>query len=230
MKPNPGLTKPIRVVLVDDHTLVRSGIRRLVEEFAGFEVIAEASDGREAVRLARQLLPEIALLDIAMPGLNGLDATALITKGTPQVKVVVLSMHADEHYVLEALRAGALGYVVKSAAVDELELALRTIMSGERWLSAKVSHHVLEAYLRLTESNLSTAQQPTLLDALTPRQREILQLIAESRTTREMAERLFVSARTIESHRAQIMARLNIHDVAGLTRFAIRNGLVDPLL
>lgn len=216
----------IRVLLADDHTLVRAGLRMLVDGFEGFRVIAEASDGREAVRLVRQLEPEIALLDIAMPGLNGLDAAVLIAKEVPGTQVVILSMHTAESYVLEALRAGAVGYVVKDAAIDDLERALRAVLKGERWLSPAVSRHLLDEYLRLVRGQ-PDVQVTTGLDALTVRQREILQLIAEGRSTREIAERLSISTKTAETHRAQLMERLNIHDVASLTRFAIRVGLVD---
>lgn len=217
----------VRVLLADDHTLMRAGLRKLVDSFEGFSVIAEAGDGREAVQLARELTPDIALLDIAMPKLNGLDATALIVKSAPPTQVVILSMHTAENYVLEALRAGATGYVVKHAAVDELERALHAVQNGERWLSPAVSRYLLDDYLRLIrkETDIQPSAGPELL---TPRQREILQLIAEGCTTREMAERLCVSARTVETHRAQIMERLNLHDIASLTRFAIRSGLVDP--
>lgn len=217
----------VRVLLADDHTLMRAGLRKLVDSFEGFSVIAEAGDGREAVQLARELTPDIALLDIAMPKLNGLDATALIVKSASPTQVVILSMHTAENYVLEALRAGATGYVVKHAAVDELERALRAVQNGERWLSPVVSRYLLDDYLRLVrkETDVQPSAGPELL---TPRQREILQLIAEGCTTREMAERLCVSARTVETHRAQIMERLNLHDIASLTRFAIRSGLVDP--
>ncbi len=217
----------VRVLLADDHTLIRAGLRKLVEGFEGFQVIAEAGDGREAVRLARELKPDIALLDIAMPRLNGLDATALIAKATPEIQIVILSMHTAENYVLEALRAGAVGYVVKDAAVDELERALCAVRNGERWLSPAVSRHLLDDYLRLARKE-TDAHPAASSELLTPRQRETLQLIAEGCTTREMAERLCVSIRTIETHRAQLMERLSIHDVAGLTRFAIRSGLIDP--
>ena len=214
----------IKVLLADDHTLVRAGLRTLIQGFEGFRVVAETGDGREAVRLARQLEPNIALIDISMPGLNGLDATALISRETPDTRVVILSMHTAETYVLEALRAGAVGYVVKDAAVDEMERALRAVQKGERWLSPSVSRHLLDEYLRLIRS------QPMVgsgMDALTARQREILQLIAEGHSTREMADRLSISIKTVETHRAQLMERLNIHDVAGLTRFALRAGLID---
>lgn len=216
-----------RVLLVDDHTLVRAGLRVLVNGFAGFRVVAEAEDGREAVRLARQIKPEIALLDIAMPRLNGLDAAALIARESPDTQIIILSMHTAENYVLEALRVGAVGYVVKDAAVDELERALRAVRRGERWLSPAVSRHLLDEYLRLVRNQPPAPEIHSGLGLLTARQREILQLIAEGRSTREIAERLSVSTKTVETHRNQIMERLNIYDIAGLTRFAIRVGLID---
>ena len=215
----------IKVLLADDHTLVRAGLRTLIEGFEGFRVVAETSDGREAVRLTRQLQPDIALIDISMPGLNGLDATALISRETPDTRVVILSMHTAETYVLEALRAGAAGYVVKDAAVDEMERALRAVQKGERWLSPSVSRHLLDEYLRLVRGQPIAGSG---MEALTPRQREILQLIAEDHSTREIADRLSISIKTVETHRAQIMERLSIRDVAGLTRFALRAGLIDP--
>jgi DNA-binding NarL/FixJ family response regulator len=218
---------PRSVLLADDHTLVRAGMRALVEGFDGFSVVAEAADGREAVTLAQQLNPDLALIDIGMPGLNGLDAAALIAKESPQTRVLILSMHTAENYVLEAMRAGAVAYVVKDAAVDELERALRAVLRGERWLSPTVSRHLLDEYLRLSRGAVP-AEIPGGLDLLTSRQREILQLIAEGHGTREIADRLAISVKTVESHRAQLMARLGIYDVAGLTRFAIRVGLTSP--
>lgn len=215
------------IVLADDHTLVRAGLRSLLESLGSFQVVGEAADGREAVRLARQLSPDIVLMDIAMPGLNGLDATARIAREAPASRVIILSMHTAENYVLEALRAGAVGYVVKDAAVTELDLALRAVRRGERWLSPSVSHHLLDEYLRLARSQPGTTPGSGL-DLLTVRQREILQLIAEGHSTREIASRLSISIKTAETHRAQVMERLGIHDVAGLTRFALRVGLVAP--
>ncbi|MDG4551581.1 MAG: response regulator transcription factor [Candidatus Contendobacter sp.] len=218
----------VNVLLADDHTLVRAGLRTLVEGFAGFHVVAEAGDGREAVRLARRWKPQIALIDISMPELNGLDATALITKEVPETQVIILSMHIAENYVLAALRAGAVGYVVKDAAVTELESALRAVLKGERWLSPAVSRHLLDEYLRLVRHPPEETPASSGLESLTRRQREILQLIAEGCATREIAERLSLSIKTVETHRSQLMERLNIHDVAGLTRFAIRVGLIHP--
>lgn len=217
----------VRVLLVDDHALVRAGLRALIQAFDGFEVVAEAGDGREAMRLARQLEPDVVVMDLTMPGLNGLDATVRILQEVKTTQVVVLSMHTAENYVLEALRAGAAGYVVKDAAVDDLERALRAVIKGERYLSPAVSRHVLDDYLRLVRGH-GTSEPRSGSEVLTQRQREILQLIAEGQSTREIAQRLSVSVKTVETHRAQIMERLDIHDVAGLTRFAIRVGLVPP--
>lgn len=216
----------IRIVLADDHRLVRSGMRSLLESRGGFEIVAETGDGREAVSFARRLRPDIVILDIGMPGLNGLEAASRIAREIPETKIVILSMHTSEHYVLEALRAGAVGYVVKDAAVEELEQALCAVLHGDLWLSPGVSRYLLEDYRRLSHG--AAADQPrSALELLTPRQREILQLIAEGHSSREIAERLSLSQKTVENHRTQIMERLDIRDIPGLTRFAMRNGLVS---
>lgn len=211
--------KPIRILLADDHDLVRAGIRSLVRGVEGMEVVAEAGDGREALRLVRIHQPDVVLMDIAMPGLNGLDATARIVKVSPQPAVIILSMHATREYVLEALQAGASGYVLKNAAVDELETAIRTVARGGKYLTPSVSGQLIAGVTGASESAAA---------ALTQRQREVLQLVAEGRSTREIAELLHVSVKTVETHRAQLMDRLGIYDVAGLVRYAIRTGLVTP--
>lgn len=211
--------KPIRILLADDHDLVRAGIRSLVQGVEGMEVVAEAGDGREALRLVRIHQPDVVLMDIAMPGLNGLDATARIVKVSPQPVVIILSMHATREYVLEALQAGASGYVLKNAAVDELETAIRTVARGGKYLTPSVSGQLIAGVTGASESAAA---------ALTQRQREVLQLVAEGRSTREIAELLHVSVKTVETHRAQLMDRLEIYDVAGLVRYAIRTGLVTP--
>lgn len=213
---------PIRVLLADDHTLVRAGIRGLLEKMAGIQVVAEAGDGREALRLIEATQPDVVLMDITMPGLNGLEAAARVTKDFPKVRVIMLSVHANEEYVWQALRGGAAGYLVKDAGPAELELAVTAVARGEMYLSPAVSKHVVQDYIRRVAGETST------LDLLTPRQREILQMIAEGNTTKEVAERLNVSVKTVETHRAQLMERLDIHDVAGLVRYAIRVGLVSP--
>lgn len=219
----------IRIVIADDHTLVRGGMRALLEELSGVEVVGEASDGREALRLVEEQLPDLVLMDIAMRGLNGLEATSHITRDFPQVRVIILSMHVNEEYVLQALRAGASGYLVKDSAISELELAIKAVTRGETYLSPPVSKHVISEYVRRVGSQIAADNlhdQPPL-ERLTLRQREILQLIAEGRTTQEIAQALQISVKTVETHRTQLMERLDIHDVAGLVRFAIRSGLVD---
>lgn len=215
----------IRVVLVDDHALVRQGFRALLASIADVEVVGEAGNGREALRLIRSLAPQVVLMDVAMPELNGLDATAHAVRDNPQLKVIIVSMHATEAYVIEALRAGAAGYLLKNAEADELERAIRAVVRGERYLAPSVSHHVIDRFLR-TESGAQAGGEP----GLSARQREVLQLIAEGRSTREMAERLNLSVKTVETHRAQLMQRLEIFEVAGLTRYALRIGLIDAAL
>lgn len=216
------MTTPIRVLLADDHTLVRAGLRGLLQGIQGVEVIGEAEDGHEAVRLAGELRPDIALLDIGMPGLNGLEAATQLLRADPRVRVLILSMHNAEEYVLRALRAGCAGYLLKRSAVSELEIAVRAVARGESYLSPAVSKQVVEEYVG------RTGGQADPLDALTPRQREILQLVAEGHTSKEIADHLRLSFKTIEAHRAQIMERLGVGDVTALVRFAVRVGLITP--
>lgn len=212
----------IRVLLADDHDLVRAGFRALLQTMAGVQVVAEADDGRKALDLVRAHQPDVVLMDIGMPGLNGLDATARIAKEFPQTRVIVLSMHKAEEYVLGALKSGAAGYLLKDASPSELDTAIRSVARGDTYLSPPISRQVIDDYRKRT----GDSQGP--LDMLTPRQREILQLIAEGRSTKEIADVLHVSVKTVETHRAQLMERLDIHDVAGLVRYAIRVGLVTP--
>jgi DNA-binding NarL/FixJ family response regulator len=212
---------PVRVLLAEDHWLVRASFKSLLTDFAGIEVVAEAGDGREALELIAQHRPDLVLMDISMPGLNGLEATRRIVKEHPGIKVIVLSMHAGEEYVLQALRAGASGYVLKGAAPGELELAIASVARGERFLSPAISKQVIEVYLG------RVAKPASSLEQLTPRQREILQLVAEGKSSKQIAQLLNASIKTIESHRASLMERLDIHDVAGLVRYAIRHGLVS---
>ncbi|HLI11955.1 MAG TPA: response regulator transcription factor [Alphaproteobacteria bacterium] len=212
----------IRILLADDHWLVRASLSSLLDDFSGIEVVAEAGDGREALELIARHHPDLVLMDISMAGLNGLEATRRIRKEHPQVRVIVLSMHTSEQYVLQALRAGAAGYVLKGSAPRELELAIESVARGEIFLSPAISKHVIDVYLSRAEDKTNSLEQ------LTPRQREILQLIAEGNSSKQIAQLLDASVKTIESHRASLMERLDIHDVAGLVRYAIRHGLVSP--
>ncbi|HEX9665652.1 MAG TPA: response regulator transcription factor [Thermodesulfobacteriota bacterium] len=214
--------KPIRILLADDHTLVRAGIRSLLNNIAGIEVIAEASDGREALRLVRAHSPDVVLMDIAMPGLNGLEASVRISKEFPLVRVIILSMHLNEEYILQALRAGAKGYILKGADTAELEIAIRTVARGETYLSPIVSKHVVADYIQCIGGATKS------VELLTARQREVLQLISEGYSTKGIARTLGISVKTVETHRIQLMERLDIHDIAGLVRYAIRVGLVEP--
>jgi DNA-binding NarL/FixJ family response regulator len=212
----------VRVMLVDDHKLVRAGLRALLESLEGVEVVAEAAHGREALSLMPGHHPDIVLMDIGMPEMNGLEATTRIVKEFPASRVIILSMHSSEEYVLKALRAGAAGYLIKDAGSAELEVAVRAVARGESYLSPAVSKLVVGEYMR----RVSGEENP--LDVLTPRQREILQLLAEGHNTQDIAQILNISVKTVETHRAQIMDRLDIHDLAGLVRYAIRAGLIDP--
>ena len=214
--------KSIRVLLADDHALVRAGLRELLQKLPDVEVVAEAGDGREALALVKSAIPNLVLLDITMKGLTGLEAAERIVKDFPGVKVVMLSMHANEEYVLRSLRAGVSGYIIKDAAIVELELAIKAVVAGKTYLSPTISRSVIENYLNRTGDKSSPLEQ------LTPRQREILQLIAEGESTKEIAFTLKLSVKTVETHRAQLMERLEIYDVAGLVRYALRVGLITP--
>jgi DNA-binding NarL/FixJ family response regulator len=207
----------MRILIADDHTLVRAGLTSLIARLPEMEVVAEAADGRQALRLVRDLQPDIVLMDIAMPGLNGLESAERIHGIHPKIKIIILSMHASEEYVAQALKAGASGYLLKDAATAELEMALKSVAMGQFYLSPAISRQVVDNFLR---------GGPMGLDLLTPRQREILQLIAEGKGTRDIAETLHLSVKTVETHRAQLMERLDIHDVAGLIRYALKKGLI----
>jgi DNA-binding NarL/FixJ family response regulator len=212
---------PIRVLLAEDHGLVRAGIRRLLEDLAGVVVVAEAEDGRAAAEAIARYLPDVALIDMTMPHLNGLGVIARARVEAPGVRVLVLSMHDNEEYVWEALSAGAAGYLLKDSSASELELAVRSVARGGTYLSPTVSQYVVRDFIR------RGSPDQTGSDRLTHRQREVVQLIAEGNTNSEIAQSLTISLKTVETHRAQIMARLNIHDVAGLVRYAIRAGLIE---
>lgn len=212
---------PIRVVLAEDHELVRAGIRALLEKMPGVKVVGEASNGREALALVRSKRPSLVLMDIAMPGLGGLETLPRITKTFPSTKVVMLSAYGTEEYVIRAFRAGASGYMLKYAATPELEMVIRSIAQDKIYLSPAISRIIMNRYLERVDHAVSP------LERLTSRQREILQLIAEAKSTKEIAFTLEISVKTVESHRLQLMARLDIHDVPSLVRYAVRNGLVE---
>jgi DNA-binding NarL/FixJ family response regulator len=216
------VVRPRRILLADDHALFRAGLRSLLHVLPNVEIVAEAGNGREAVELARQHHPDLVVMDISMKELNGLDATLRIKTENPGIQVIILSMHDSEDFVARALRAGASGYLLKDSAEPELELALNAVMRGGTYLSPRVSKHVVDAFVERADASSSLDSQ------LTARQREILQLLAEGHSTKEAAYRLGVSIKTVESHRAQIMKRLDIWDVPGLVRYAIRTGLVSP--
>jgi DNA-binding NarL/FixJ family response regulator len=212
---------PTRVVLADDHVLIRAGLRALLHSLPNIEVVGEASDGHEAVEVIARHQPDVVIMDIGMPGLNGVDSTRRIVKQFPGTRVVILSMHANEEYVGRALDAGAKGYLLKGAEPAELELVFKAVMRGETYLSPSIAKHLVQDYL----SHRKEKTHP--LPDLTARQREVLQLIAEGCSTKDIANKLKLSVETIDTHRSELMHRLDIHDVAGLVRYAIRTGLVS---
>jgi two-component system, NarL family, response regulator NreC len=209
---------PIRVVLADDHTLVRQGLRALLER-EGFEVAGEASNGHEAVRLVSSALPDVAVLDIRMPILNGLDAARELQRACPETRIILLTQHDEDRYVTEAIRAGAKGYVLKSQAATDLVHAIRQVCAGAFYLSPGLTRAVVEAYLSKSEVRE---------DPLTSRERQVLQLVGEGKSTRDIATLLGISLKTAEAHRARLMRKLDIHETATLVRYAIRRGLVQP--
>jgi two-component system response regulator NreC len=209
---------PTRILLADDHTLVRQGLKALLEG-KGFEVVAEAGDGQEAVRAARERCPDIAVLDFSMPLLNGRDAAREILRVCPRARAILLTMHAEDQYVLDALQVGVRGYVLKAQAADDLVLAIREVQRGMMYLSPGVSQAVVNA-------SMSRTELPR--DPLTSREREVLQLVAEGKSTKEIARLLAISFKTAESHRTRIMKKTDIHETAGLVRYAVRRGLIQP--
>jgi two-component system, NarL family, response regulator NreC len=207
----------VRVLLADDHSIVRQGLRAILER-EGFEVVAEAADGREAIQCCERLHPEVAVLDVTMPLLNGIDAAQEIKRSYPRTKVVLLTMHTEDNFVLQSLRAGVNGFVLKQRSAEELVRAIREVCKGETFLSAGICRTVVQAYVNKTEI-------PG--DPLSDRERQVLQLVAEGKTNKETASILDISPKTAEFHRANIMEKLNIHDTAGLVRYAIQSGLID---
>jgi NarL family two-component system response regulator LiaR len=217
-----GDNKPLRVVIADDHALVREGIRAVLLNLPRkVEIVGEAGDGRSVLALVDSLNPDVVVMDISMPELNGLEATERLLKEHPQVRVIILSMHQNEAYVWRALRAGACGYLLKKAATSELEAALQQLLRGEVYVSREISDRLLKKF---PKDGFTQMRSPS--EQLTARQREILQLIAEGRNTKEIADVLKVSVKTVEYHRMKLMERVNIHDIPTLVRYALKEGLV----
>jgi two-component system, NarL family, response regulator NreC len=218
----------IRILLADDHTIIRSGVRLLLEQQPDFKVVAEANDGREAVELVSKHHPEVAVLDIGMPQLNGIEATRQIVAfcaggGEPVTQVVILSMHADEGYVLRALKAGARAYILKNSAEADLIRAVRSVADGKSFFSPVISKMLLEDYVR----QIRDKQVEDSYDLLTPREREVLQLLAEGKTNKEVANILHLSVYTVDAHRGNILQKLNLHGVPELILYAVRKGIIS---
>jgi two-component system response regulator NreC len=212
----------IKILLVDDHKIVRDGLHALIDKYADLEVIAEAADGRSAVRLAKELSPNIVIMDISMPDLNGIEAARQIVSESPRVKVLTLSMHSDARYVKQLFSAGASGYLLKECAIEELVTAIHTIVANQIYLSPRITHVVLTEYL-----SKQPIAEASVFSVLTAREREVLQLMAEGKTTKEIAFSLDLSVKTVEAHRQKIMEKSNIHSIAELTKYAIREGLTS---
>jgi DNA-binding NarL/FixJ family response regulator len=211
-----------KILLVDDHKILREGICSLVRGYDDIEVIGEAADGKTALQMVKQLLPDLVIMDISMPDMNGIDATRMIRNEHPDIKIIALSMHHDKQFVSEIFRAGASGYLIKDNAFDELDHAIRIVMSGKTYINPQIASLVVESLV--SQSSTPTTQSFSLL---TEREREVLKLIAEGRSTKQIAYDLRVSSKTVESHRRQVMGKLNIRSVAELTKFAIREGLTS---
>ncbi|HLV80059.1 MAG TPA: response regulator transcription factor [Chthonomonadaceae bacterium] len=212
----------IRILLVDDHALVRAGIRALLESLPDITVVAETGKGQDALRQAARFTPDLILLDLILPGWNGLEVTARLTRQYPQIRVLLLSMYTNEEYVWQALKSGAGGYVAKGADIADLEMAVRVVAAGGWYLSSGVPQHILRDYLR------HPRQRDSPLERLTSRQREVLRMVAEGHTTQDIARSLCLSAKTVEGHRTHMMKRLGIHDIPGLVRYALRSGVIRP--
>lgn len=221
MKPETPLPRPVTVLLADDHAVVRDGLRALLEAHADLLVVGDASDGRSAVRQTEALRPNVVVMDVGMPELNGIDATEQIRQASPATEVVILSVHSDSEHVFRALRAGARGYVLKEAAGQEVVQAIRDVHAGRRYLSMRIADTVAADFVRLRQEAPSRGP----LDSLSAREREVLQLVAEGKSSAEIAARLSLSVKTVETYRSRLMLKLDIHDIPGLVKFAILHGL-----
>jgi two-component system response regulator NreC len=222
--PSTPAGKKIRVLLADDHAIVREGVKRILTAEPDLEVVAEAEDGLEAVEQAKKVKPDVAVLDISMPGMNGIEATKQIRMALPNTHTLALTMHSDDAYVFQLLKAGASGYVLKRAAATDLVQAIRAARRGEAFLYPAVAKAVVADYLKRVE----TGEGRETYDGLTDREKEILTLVAEGTTNQEIAQRLYISIKTVQTHRAHIMEKLNLHDRTMLVRYAIRKGLIEP--
>ncbi len=212
----------VRIILADDHKIMREGLRALLAKQKEIEVIAEADSGRGVIELCSQLHPDVVVIDISMPDLNGIDAARQITREAPDIKVIALSMHSDKKYVKEMLAAGASGYLLKDAAFEELGMAIATVLKNKTYLSPQITDTVVKDYV-----NENVPQNSIASTALSAREREVLQLIAEGKSTRDIAAKLYVSVKTVETHRKQIMDKLGLNSIAELTKYAIREGLTS---
>ncbi len=211
-----------RIVIAEDHTILREGLRALISSEPDFEVVGEAEDGREAIRCVVKLAPDLILMDLSMPKMNGIEAIREIKKRTPETKILALTVHRTEEFILEVLQAGAVGYVLKDASSVELMMAIKSVLAGKRYLSPSISHMVIEGYL----AGKKTFEPRSPWDTLTQREREILKLIAEGHKNKEIADYLCISVKTVEKHRANLMKKLDLHNASALTAYAIERGLV----
>lgn len=213
----------IKVLIADDHQIVREGLRSMLEKEPGIKVVGEAEDGRKTLRLAQELTPDVIIMDVAMPDLNGIEATRQIVTEFPKIKVIALSMHDDRRFVLNMLKAGAKGYLLKDSAFKDLANAIRAVVANKTYLSSEIADIVVKDYV-----SSSSADESSAFSLLSPREREVLQLIAEGKTTNQISEHLHISIKTVETHRAQLMTKLKVKGVAELTKYAIREGLTAP--
>jgi len=213
----------IRIILVDDHAIVRSGLARLMQQQSGMEVIAQADNGASAVRLAKEMSPDVMIMDIGMPDLNGIEATRQILRETPRIKIIALSMHSSKKYIREMFKAGASGYLLKNCPFEELTEAIKVVLDGKSYISPSISNVVIGNYVCG-----SAQEEGSVFSVLTEREREVLQLLAEGKTTKQIADHLYISPKTVESHRLKIMNKLDIDNIAQLTKYAIQEGLTLP--